>query len=653
MPPRDLCEVPQWLVWRLTDAGAKQPLGPDLRLAPAEQAACLSYEQACALSRAHPGEVTGIGFSPKRVTRDGWALALLDLDKVLDEQGACRVPQTLEQLRQLGAWVERSPSGKGLRSAVWVPVWHPLVTGAYKRISSPAGEPLGEAFTGGFCTITGDEMFAGGVPYVSDPDTLVTVRQAAVVADVEGLDVDWDGAHRPLLPEGLSGMQLQVYQGDRSVDRSHHMLRLLATLSWQCQTVEELAARAWATETLQRYFIDHREHRAVEHQQAFALSECAKAWRLRDDHVPVSRQFELVTQQVRELEYEWDLRWASALTMAPPEWHLENLIPAASTVLIWGAANTGKSWVAYSVAVALASGTDWCDHRNVQKSRKRRLVAVLASEGRSGALDRLQRMMRRYPDAQVLFSTVDSKLTAERMTRLAVELDAYCETAGLELAAVVVDTYVGHSTAKENSADEVEEFLSGIRRIVTAPRGAVLLMVHHAGKDGELRGSSNLAGFFDAAWRTSKPSAIIELECTKMRDFDKDALAGFGVLLEEAQDGSWVLKRAVAAQAAPQAYVADIERHRKVGAERIVHSLVQGAVVLPRADLATRRAGYDEAAAKLQAERGIEVQGAECMDEVVGRLLRVGVLAERDGLLTVAGPWDEALEQRRLEADDG
>lgn len=663
--PPELSAIPQWLVWRvqLNSKGVptKVPLvrRGNVFLESAAEApdAWMSLSDALSLVEQHPGELDGVGLSPKGVVRGGWTLALLDCDRVVDGN-VYRIPQTLHQLRDLGAYVELSPSGKGLRSALWLPSSHPIVTGTYKKINTPGGEPLGELFTGGYCTFTGNVVLkSSAVPYVAQPDALFIARPSATVAaSTELAQVEWDEDWSALSPEGLSSTHQYVFAGDKHVDRSAHMLHVLAQLSWQCESVEELAARAWATPGIRQYCIDHREHRAVEHQQEFCLSECAKAWSLRDTHMPPSKAFDVAREQVKQDAYVFALQWLDAVKLEPPEWMFEKFCPVTGALMVWGEASQGKTWVSLSLAVAIATRSEWCGHKYVPKNKKKRLVVYTASEGHADAVDRLRKLSRPMladlPVLPILFNTLDIKLGHSELARMAVEIDAYCHAYNFELAAFIVDTYIGHSDVNENAAEEVEEFFRRIRTAITGPRDALLVMTHHAGKNGVLRGSSNFAAFFDAMWRVDKPARFIEVANTKMRSYDKTLLRDFSLELSPTADGGLVLSRAVneapTEKPPPREFTHSIDAHRWVETERLCVELLHELKPMTAVELIHSEA-YTQLALQVAQTRGVQVHQGQTVHGVLMGLVEDGVLKQYGAHLAATTGWSDELESARLD----
>ena len=179
------------------------------------------------------------------------------------------------------------------------------------------------------------------------------------------------------------------------------------------------------------------------------------------------------------------------LAMDPPQWLVEGIIPEGLTVL-FGSPKTGKSYVALTLAWALATGTSWF---RLPTGPKRR-VLYLAGEG-VGDLrlraDSLLTEVGRHPGGDLQFWPNILHLSRESD---AARLRLMVEKAEAEL--VIVDTWARYAGVRdENDAAQVQASVNALESLTR--RGTSVLVVHHTSKAGTMRGSSALAGAVEAA----------------------------------------------------------------------------------------------------------------------------------------------------------
>lgn len=181
------------------------------------------------------------------------------------------------------------------------------------------------------------------------------------------------------------------------------------------------------------------------------------------------------------------------LALDAPPWLVEGVFPSGVS-LLFGAAKTGKSYVALQVAWSYATGTRWF-RRRCQSGQ----VLYLAGEGvsdlklRAGALVEDTDM---HPGGHLRWWTDPLSLSRERdaaKLRLAVEQT--------ESTLLVVDTWRRFSgLSDENDAGAAAQAIGALEDI--ARRGVSVLVVHHTNAEGGIRGSTAVAGAVESAVRT-------------------------------------------------------------------------------------------------------------------------------------------------------
>ncbi|TCJ68721.1 UNVERIFIED_ORG: AAA domain-containing protein [Dietzia maris] len=179
---------------------------------------------------------------------------------------------------------------------------------------------------------------------------------------------------------------------------------------------------------------------------------------------------------------------------------------------MWGSA---KSFVALDWAACIATGKPW-QGRRVDRGR----VLYVIAEGAQGLSVRLDAWeaawQSRVPASHLavhrgpvnLFNTVDVD-----------ELCAYVEAEGFHF--IVFDTLVKCAVgAEENSAKDMTLVIDAAYRVLDAtPSGrGLVLLVHHTGKNGAIRGSSALESGVDTVYTCAKDGAAVTLKRTKRKD---------------------------------------------------------------------------------------------------------------------------------------
>lgn len=190
-----------------------------------------------------------------------------------------------------------------------------------------------------------------------------------------------------------------------------------------------------------------------------------------------------------------------------PEWIIKGLLPRGALAVVYGESGAGKSFAALDIMAAMATGTPW----NGLRTRKARVVYICA-EGVNGFRMRLRAYSKHHSvdletfdvgviaDAPSLL-TMDHKLVASSINAWGGTDVIFCDT----LAQMTPG-------ANENSSEDMGKALGACRALHSAT-GALIVLVHHAGKDAS-RGARG--------WSGLKAAADTELEIT--RDGDARAI---------------------------------------------------------------------------------------------------------------------------------
>lgn len=205
-----------------------------------------------------------------------------------------------------------------------------------------------------------------------------------------------------------------------------------------------------------------------------------------------------------------------------PHFLLDRHIPEGAFGFLYGDPGCGKSFVALDWALHMACGLpDY--HGDAIRTRPEASVLYLAKEGASGFKARIAAWMqdRLLPvDAEPRFKLIRQTINFMRaddiikLLRTVKSLD----TGPIDL--IVVDTVSrAMPGADENLQKEMTLFVKACDALKDAT-GASVLGVHHAGKSGDMRGSSVLRGAGDFVFRLARKKGADRayLTCEKQKD---------------------------------------------------------------------------------------------------------------------------------------
>lgn len=203
------------------------------------------------------------------------------------------------------------------------------------------------------------------------------------------------------------------------------------------------------------------------------------------------------------------------------DWIIKGFIPADSLILVFGASESCKSFVAISMAASISTGCEWYA-QNVKKSGA---VFYIAGEGRNGMFRRFaawQQDTGYQLNETPLFMSSASLDICDLESALEIEntIQAMADQSDSEPILIVVDTLARNfGAANENSTEDMNRFVAHLDRI-RARWQATVMIVHHSGKDAEkgARGSYALHAAMDAEFKVTRDDEMVTLECSKMKD---------------------------------------------------------------------------------------------------------------------------------------
>ncbi len=198
-----------------------------------------------------------------------------------------------------------------------------------------------------------------------------------------------------------------------------------------------------------------------------------------------------------------------------PKWLIPGIIPERSFVVMYGEPGCGKTFVALSMALSIASGHQWCSRKPLQAD-----VLYIAGEGAYG----LKFRSAAYKKKNAISDAVSIRYVPEPIHLLKAdnqrELIEVLKAEGFCPGLIIFDTlarcFVG---GDENSAKDMGQAVDGINKL-QQQFGATSLVIHHTGKAGSSeRGSSALRGAADVMMSCSgSPNEFVLLSCDKMKE---------------------------------------------------------------------------------------------------------------------------------------
>lgn len=214
----------------------------------------------------------------------------------------------------------------------------------------------------------------------------------------------------------------------------------------------------------------------------------------------------------------------SSATALP--WIIKGVLPKAALGVVYGASGSGKSFLVLDMCLAIARGIEWRG-RKVKQGR----VAYIVAEGADGFRKRLA--------AYALYHNVDLATVPMTVLNAAPNLmekqDAVDVVKGIRASGgadlIIVDTFAQTTPgANENSAEDVGTALGYCKRIHEAT-GAMVLLIHHAGKDATkgARGWSGLRAAADVEIEVVREVTGRFMRLTKSKDGEDGLEWGFSL----------------------------------------------------------------------------------------------------------------------------
>jgi hypothetical protein len=215
------------------------------------------------------------------------------------------------------------------------------------------------------------------------------------------------------------------------------------------------------------------------------------------------------------------LRIGDIVNRPPPIYLIKRHFPEVSVGFLYAAPGAGKTFLALDAALHIAYGLPaW--HGDAIKAEAGTAVVYIAAEGSFGFRNRILAWLQKrnqtvHSDRFVMIERTIDFMEAGDIDRL---LRTVSSVIGARPVLIVVDT-VSQAIpgADENLQKEMTLFVKACNRVKETFRCAVL-GIHHAGKNGDMRGSTVLRGAGDFVFRLDRKegASVGRLWCEKQKD---------------------------------------------------------------------------------------------------------------------------------------
>lgn len=545
--PSPLANLPGWLMWRYETfpnevKPRKVPYWVNGRRRSGEQGGPIDRENLTVFHRARTAAIRqgmdGVGLA----MLPDWEITALDFDNCVSEGG--EVPDDITSLLQ-GTYSEISPSGKGVRAFVRGNL------GNHKAPTTDSDYGFETFSTKGYVTLTGELTTAADL--LGYGDKIIPASQA--IKDLCERRFGVVGPRAGVDPEDpLSALAKVKSKLGATGDEIEEMLTNLDPDMGRDEWIRVGMAIHHETDGSEDGFWlwDEWSSNGVKYDGDVALREqwdsftrrnggsgqpvtlaTVKKWAQEQGLTMASpADFADLVKKPGEDEASSEvprypiMMAGDVASLPPPEWLVEDVIPKADLVVLYGPPGSGKSFVALDIAASIARGEEWRG-RWVQRGR----VLYIAAEGGGGYGKRIKAYCSR---AGISSSELDLGVITVAPDFLdgdsVRDLIRAAHAAG-PWTLVVVDTLAQVTPGgNENSAEDMGKAIAHAKTIRQV-LGATVVLVHHSGKDATkgARGWSGLKGAADAEIEIQREEddPVRQILVRKQKDGEDGAKWGF------------------------------------------------------------------------------------------------------------------------------
>ena len=191
-----------------------------------------------------------------------------------------------------------------------------------------------------------------------------------------------------------------------------------------------------------------------------------------------------------------------------PEWLIQDVCEKESLMCVFGKPKSGKSFIAISMACAIAKGKNFYGNKSYKAP-----VLYVCGEGQRGVKRRLaawQQGMYDLHKVPLYLSDRAVRINDEDdFKKLKDEIDYIQELEG-NIGMIVIDTFQRNFIGNENSAEDVGSFINQLDGLIS-DYGCCVCLVHHTGHGNgdRARGSSVLGASLDYEFKVDRQDKII------------------------------------------------------------------------------------------------------------------------------------------------
>jgi hypothetical protein len=210
------------------------------------------------------------------------------------------------------------------------------------------------------------------------------------------------------------------------------------------------------------------------------------------------------------------------LSIQPPEWLIEDLLPADAYAILFGASGTFKTFVALDIAMSVVSCFVMGENANWPVAAKSGKVLFAAGEGRPN----INKRIRAWEQTHAEGNQTDGLILIDPVPMISEGIEPFIEAALAAspegYALTILDT-VGRSMqgVNENAQENASAF-TGLVQQIQYDLGGAVLGLHHTGHSASdrARGSSVFGADADTMLRIDRPgkSYTVAMHMTKQKD---------------------------------------------------------------------------------------------------------------------------------------
>ena len=548
--PALLRDLQGWLLWRYEPHDV--PGKPDRKIpyyidgsrrsgsngSPKDRARLGDFDAAVQAAKA--GNYTGVGIA--MLPEHG--ITALDFDDVRDDLTGDIVPEVEAAVQ--GLYTEISPSGRGLRC---------FVTGSLgdRKNHGKPGEYGFEIFTSKmFVTFTGDNL---GVTEIGEPNKLINQlidrKFPRYSEPVSRITV----AHDPVPIPDLARLLAAV---DTDTCDYLNWIKIGMAIHYETDGSEEgfILWDSWSANAPDKYTTTEHVRskwdtfgRNIDAKPTTAGTIAKIAGVSLQNTVVNNSDFEIIPGDKNTVKKHsepppggyFNIRTTEEFVseIKPISWMIKGLLPRATLGVIFGSSGAGKSFIALDMCASLSTGTDW----NCLKIKKKHRVLYVVAEGVAGFINRLiaycndRGLQPSDLSIDIISDASPNLMDATSVSHL---IDDIRRREPYDL--IVMDTFAQVTPGgNENSGEDMGRALSYCKT-VSQTTGAMVLLVHHSGKDstkGE-RGWSGIRGAADVVLSVTREGDNRIMEVSKGKDSADGGEYGFilrTVVLGQDEDG--------------------------------------------------------------------------------------------------------------------